>query len=101
MTGIEIREARLKSLLAKKNSKIAKLKAEVAAMEKKLRDAKYGASVKRRTPLAAGTEIDYRGLRAIVIKDDGGDTLTVDSENIVQEWEWELDGAKCTVVKGV
>ena len=51
-----------------------------------------------RIPLPAGSEIDYIGVRATVVADDGGPTLLVDHEGDRQEWAWELEGASCTIV---
>ena len=56
------------------------------------------AYMNERMPLVAGTEIEYRGQMATVVKDDGGDTLVVDCENTTQKWSWYLDGYECTVV---
>lgn len=49
-------------------------------------------------PLPPGTVIEYCGLEATVVDDQGGRTLTVDTCGAREEWEWVLDGATCTVV---
>ena len=49
-------------------------------------------------PLSVGTEIDYRGQRAIVVDDKGGPTLVVDCEGSTQEWLWNFEGYECSVV---
>jgi hypothetical protein len=53
-----------------------------------------------RSPIPAGTVIDYRGTRAIVVNDVGGPYLTVNvgDDEPEQLWEWVFEGIACTIV---
>lgn len=50
-----------------------------------------------RTPLPAGTIIDYLGTRAVVVEDTGGNDLKVTVDGIDTRWSWVLDGETCTI----
>ena len=52
-----------------------------------------------RPALRAGTEIDYAGMRAVVVHDSGGGRVTVRCEGHTQNWRWTFEGESCTVVK--
>jgi hypothetical protein len=51
-----------------------------------------------RQPLPEGTKIEYRGLPAMILDDNGGSQLLVWCEHCVQTWEWEFEGYVCSVV---
>ena len=51
-----------------------------------------------RKALPAGTKIEYLGMEAEIVSDDGGDMVEVMVEGRRQTWHWYFDGAECTVV---
>lgn len=55
--------------------------------------------MEKRTPLPAGTEIEYCDMPAVVVQDDGGSTLRVACDGFEQTWRWSFEGVSCTVVK--
>lgn len=51
-----------------------------------------------RRPLKKGTVLDYCGMLATVVDDDGGPRLTVSCEGHVQRWNWTFEGVSCKVL---
>lgn len=52
----------------------------------------------RREPLPRGTMIEFCGDIAEVIRDVGGDSLTVKLDSVEMDWRWEFEGVCCSVV---
>lgn len=53
----------------------------------------------KRLALPKGTKVDYCGMLAVVVADQGGDSLTVLCEDHVQRWYWCFEGVECTVLE--
>lgn len=49
-------------------------------------------------PLPAGAVIDFCGMRAAVVDDDGGKEITVNCDDVVQRWRWTFEGRECIVI---
>jgi len=52
----------------------------------------------KRTPLPAGTVIEFCEMLAIVVEDTGDTRLIVDCEGDIQRWHWKFEGVECKVV---
>ena len=52
-----------------------------------------------REPLEPGTKIEFSGIEAEVIEDNGGNILLVLAEGCTQWWEWSMEGEECKVIK--
>lgn len=54
-----------------------------------------------RTPLPVGTRIQYLGIEATVVEDDGGHYLNVNSDLTGKHevWKWEFEGVECEVME--
>jgi len=52
----------------------------------------------KRQPLPKGTIIEFCGEEAEVIRDRGGDRLTVRVDTFEMDWRWEFEGVCCSVV---
>lgn len=61
------------------------------------RNAEAGFSAKR-SPLPAGTLIEYCGERAVIVSDDGDNQVTVEVDGSIMRWWWRFDGVECQVV---
>lgn len=55
--------------------------------------------MKAKRPLPAGTKIEYCELPAVVVFDDGGDRIEVNTDEGRQTWWWCLSGQECRVVE--
>ena len=53
----------------------------------------------QRTPCKPGTEIDYCGMHAVVVHDDGGERVRVRCEGHEQNWAWRFEDVECTVTR--
>lgn len=49
-------------------------------------------------PLPSGTKIEYCGMPAVVVSDDGGNRIEVMADDCRQSWYWRFCGTECQVI---